>query len=79
MLTLDARALLENEELAGVVVGDPIQSDPLLHSMVQNEEVLQQEQGVGLLLRHLEAGEEGVEGSLGLNLWVQAFEGADKH
>jgi hypothetical protein len=41
--------------------------------------MLQQKQRVALLLRHFEVRKKRVEGSLGLNIWVLAFEGADEN
>lgn len=64
----------EDEKLAGVIAGDLLQRNSLLHSMIQNVEVLEQEQGVTFLLGHLEVRQKHVQGSLRLDLGICALE-----
>ena len=76
--TLDARPLLEDEELAAVVRGYLVEGDAFLDGVVEHVEVFEEEERVAALLGHLQVREEDVEGGFWLYLVVGALEGADE-
>jgi hypothetical protein len=76
--TFDVFACLEGEELAAVVGGDAVEGSAFLDGLVEDVEVLEEEDGVRLLLIDLHVREEHLQGSLVSDLRVFPLEGVDQ-
>ena len=74
-LTFDVLAGLKGEELTAVICGDAVEGSAFLNCLIQNVEMLQQEDGIGLFVIDLHMREEHLQGVLIGDLRVLTLEG----